>query len=386
MKIAYLTNPFFADCDIPLIQQLQQIVDVYYIVTVKDQTKDVNLIHVKQVKDRGGIYPQAAFPELEYLSRYIDLNKTYILNMPGEHGWSPENVRATYKTLCFLRREKFDVIHLTWPLLYESFMLYALRKKMIVTIHDPLPHSDDTTQTDTLYRKICFKLVDNFILLNQTQKEEFVKTYGLYHKNIFFSHLSTYINLRDIAPKTIDQAGYVLFIGSISSHKGVEYLCEAMRHVHQTMADARLIVAGKGEIYFDSKPYVAGGYVELRNYYIEDRELVGLIKNAAFIVCPYIDATQSGVIMSAFALNKPVIATNVGALPEMVTHKRHGLIVEAKDAHALADAITDLLAHPETVEQMSENIRHDYSKGSNSWKEIAQGMANIYKKITDNKR
>ena len=38
----------------------------------------------------------------------------------------------------------------------------------------------------------------------------------------------------------------------------------------------------------------------------------------AFMVCPYTDATQSGVIMSAFAFNKPVIATDVGGLPEMV--------------------------------------------------------------------
>lgn len=43
-----------------------------------------------------------------------------------------------------------------------------------------------------------------------------------------------------------------------------------------------------------------------------------MIRNCEFTVVPYIDATQSGVIMSAYAFNKPCVATNVGGLPEMV--------------------------------------------------------------------
>ena len=77
-------------------------------------------------------------------------------------------------------------------------------------------------------------------------------------------------------------------------------------------------MAGGGKFHFDVSEYEALDYIGIRNRFIPDDEMVALIKNCAFMVCPYTDATQSGVIMSAFAFNKPVIATDVGGLPEMV--------------------------------------------------------------------
>ena len=56
-------------------------------------------------------------------------------------------------------------------------------------------------------------------------------------------------------------------------------------------------------------------------------ELSALIQESSFVVCPYKDATQSGVVMSAYALKKPVIATRVGGLVEMVEDKKTGLLV-----------------------------------------------------------
>ena len=70
------------------------------------------------------------------------------------------------------------------------------------------------------------------------------------------------------------------------------------------------------------------------------------------MVCPYIDATQSGVVMSAFALNKPVVATKVGALPTMVKNGQYGTIVPPKDVATLASAINTLIENPQKIEAM----------------------------------
>ena len=83
--------------------------------------------------------------------------------------------------------------------------------------------------------------------------------------------------------------------------------------------------------------------------------------------------------MSAFALNKPVVATNVGALPTMVKDGQYGMIVPPKDASALASAIDKLIECPQNVEAMMVNIERDYSDGECSWNVIAQGMIDIYK-------
>ena len=381
MKVAYISTPHFADCDIPLIGELQKKIDLFYFLKVSESTKRLTLIKIESLNKRGGVYPASDFPELGYLSTDIDLSKTYIVNMPSKHDWSLCNLLAIFRMVCFILRLKVNIVHLTWPPRYGEFFTYILRKRTVITVHDPLPHSSEDTWINRFHRYVCFRLLDSFILLNEIQKELFIKTYSMQRKRVSLSRLSVYTNLRNVKPKNTDLSNYVLFFGGISSHKGVEYLCGAMDEVCKKHPNVKLVVAGKGNIYFSIDKYAIynNGNLVLLNRYIEDCELVGLIRNALFVVCPYIDATQSGVVMSAFALNKPVVATNVGALPTMVKDGQYGMIVPSKDAQALALAINTLIEYPQKVEAMMTNIERDYSDGEYSWNVIAQGMIDIYK-------
>lgn len=250
---------------------------------------------------------------------------------------------------------------------------------MILTVHDPLPHSSNITRSNTFLRKLAFKNINNFIILNSTQKEEFIQTYGLQKKNIYESRLSIYTYLSDISPIEPNAKGYVLFFGQISSYKGLDILCEAMRKVKLKMPDAKLIVAGRGNLYFDINQYVQDKTIEFRNYYIQDDELAGLIKNAAFTVCPYRDATQSGVIMSSFSLGTPVVVSDVGALPEMVGNGKYGSIVPAGKIEVLAETIEYLLMNPQSLNNYRDNIKRDYNEGDYSWNKIAFDIIQNYK-------
>lgn len=379
-KIAYLSAANFADCDMPLLHELQQQhAEVTYILELSERGKKRTLVDVKKLKWCGGIYPASSYPDLQNLSPYIDLKKSYVLNMPGRHDWSPGNLWATVRLVVFLMRHHYSILHLTWPPRYGSFLTYLLHRRMLLTVHDPLPHSSEDTWLNRFHRKTAMRLISHFILLNHHQRDAFVKHYGLRQEQVFESRLSIYTHLLQTpAQLPNDAPGYVLFIGSINTHKGVDYLCHAMQLVHKQHPDARLVVAGSGHLYFDITPYTEQGFVKLYNRYLSDAELAGFIRQAAFVVCPYIDATQSGVIMSSFALDKPVIATNVGGLPEMVEDGRHGLIVPPKNSEDLASAIKTLLSSPQTLQQMSANIAADYGQGNRSWHAIARGLCNIY--------
>lgn len=382
MKVAYISTPHLADCDIPLIGELQKKINLFYFLKVSESTKRLTLIKIESLNKRGGVYPASDFPELAYLANAIDLSKTYIVNLPGKHDWSISNLLTIFRMVCVILHKKINIVHLTWPPRYGEFFTYLLRKRIVITMHDPLPHSSEDTWLNRLHRDVCFRLLNDFILLNETQKEDFIKTYHMGAKRVVLSHLSAYTNLQDIKPQKPDVSNYVLFFGGISSHKGIEYLCEAMDKVCKKHPDVKLVVAGKGKIYFDLNQYAiySNGHLVLLNRYLDDTELVGLIRSSLFVVCPYVDATQSGVIMSAFALNKPVIATNVGALPSMVKNGLYGTIVPPRDVTSLATAINTLIEDPQKIEAMTENIKHDYSKGKYSWNAIAQGITDIYTK------
>jgi glycosyltransferase involved in cell wall biosynthesis len=146
-----------------------------------------------------------------------------------------------------------------------------------------------------------------------------------------------------------------------------------------------IIIAGKGTFYFDKSKYENNPQYHFINRFITNEELASLILNSTAIVCPYIDATQSGVIMSAFALNKPVIATNVGALPEMMENERHGFLVPPKNSQALKEAILQIL-QPGISQQMSKNIEKDYSTGKHSWNNIAKKILESYQQIINNRK
>ena len=384
-KIAYISSSSFADCDFPLIENLAKSNDVTYILRLTHNTKHKTIIHVDNLKRNGGVYRASEYPELKKLSTLLDMGNVFVLNMPGKHDFSLSNLVAQLRIFFFIKKRKFDVIHVTWPLRYGAFINYLHRHKMVLTVHDPLPHSDEDTLINRFHRSMAVRMISNFILLNESQKDDFISYYKLRNKKIFSSRLSIYTHLKTISPILPDKKDYILFFGNINPHKGVEYLCEAMLQVHERFPEKELIIAGSGTIYFDTSKFNTS-YITFINKYLSDSELCGLIQNSAFVVCPYIDATQSGVIMSAFSFYKPVIATNTGGLPEMVQNGCYGIITEPKSADELAQAMNQLCGNKQLLDTMSKNIEEDYSQGKNSWSHIAEGITNVYKEIVKSRK
>jgi glycosyltransferase involved in cell wall biosynthesis len=120
----------------------------------------------------------------------------------------------------------------------------------------------------------------------------------------------------------------------------------------------------------------------LINRYVSNEELVCLIKNTRIVICPYIDATQSGVVMTAFAFNKPVIGTNVGGMKEVVVDGFTGKLVPPKDPNQLSIAIVDLLKNNSLRKYLESNIKQLGVKSKFSWSNIAEQTIQVYKKST----
>lgn len=170
--------------------------------------------------------------------------------------------------------------------------------------------------------------------------------------------------------------------GNILSHKGADYLLEAMELVHKTIPSAKLVVAGRWKWNYDKYDYFKNkSFIYLIDKFIPDSSLAQLIRNSSICVTPYLDATQSGVIMSAFAYNKPCIATNVGGLPEMVVDKKFGKIVPPKNIDALANSIIELLHDHNLLCDYKYNIKNEYELGNKSWNIISDKLIDIYKEI-----
>ena len=384
MRIAYLGKIQLSDVDLSYLHEAQKQADITYIMEVCPRFLKGPAFNIDKIYNKSGVFKAIdIYPDFKKYADFIDTDKFYVVNTCGRL-WQLKSFWTHFLLLLYLIKQKFNVIHLVWPPNIYEFAIYALRSKMLLTVHDPFPHTGLDTFIVRLRRKVAFWLIPRFIILNRTQKKEFLHFYHLGDKQVIDSRLSCYTYLQTIKQDfttVLGKGSYILFAGKISPYKGLDYLLPAIEQVHQECPDCRLVVAGGGKYHFDISHYQSLDYIDIRNRFIPDEELVALIQNCAFMVCPYTDATQSGVIMSAFACNKPVIATKVGGLPEMVKDQQYGLIIKEKDVDALVKSITTLWRQPDIVNTYSEQISQDYNTGELSWRKIAENICSEYHRI-----
>lgn len=385
MKILFISVTPFADCDFPLIREYQRKgIDVTYLILLPPFFLRSTLFDIKKQIPKTGIFPATDYAEIREYEAYMDFAKVFIANRTGQSSMSLSYWKHKLDLYRFVKNNKFDLIHCDNMLGSGLKYLFSMTKNWVQTVHDPFPHSGETTRQKTDAYKTTMANADHFVLLNGRQKDEFCSHYGIDSQRVCVNRLGVYDNIKTfVNPDHQIKKHNILFFGRISPYKGIEYLCEAMKKVHVQIPDATLTIAGGGKMYFDIEPYKQLGYIEVINHYVGMEELAGLLSRCELSVCPYTDATQSGVIMTSYSLGKPVVATNVGGLPEMVEEGKTGVLVPPKDSEALADAIIRLLRDDQKMSEMSAYILNQYEVGEKSWSAIADKYINFYNQILE---
>ena len=160
---------------------------------------------------------------------------------------------------------------------------------------------------------------------------------------------------------------YLLSFGLVRKYKGLDLLIRALASKKLAHLPLKLIVAG--EFYDDFESYrklveELGVYdkVIMENTFIPNAEVVQYFCAADLVVQPYRDATQSGVTQVAYHFDKPMVVSNVGALPEMVADGKAGYVVDP-DPEAIAEAIRKFFDE-KRQDEFSSNVREEKKKYS----------------------
>lgn len=380
MKIIYYSSPFYADCDFPLIGELQRKGhDVRYYISIASFSKRSTLIDLKELYPHTGIYPATEiYKEFNDFRNILDLSHVYIVNQKYKQKFHPVNLLLMVRLVIHFMMQKPDVIHLTKPPYLTQKLLYMVKKKLVLTVHDTFQHTGYRNKRAERDRRMAFKNIPKLVLLNNRQSSSFASYYHVPNKHIFINKLGMYSSILYVDPLPfLINRPFILFFGQIVEYKGVEYLLEAMKIVHSHHPELVLVIAGGGKYYFDIEPYKKLDYVRIINRYIDTRELAGMLRACEFVVCPYKDATQSGVIQTAFTLEVPMVVTNVGALADAIQHNRTGLVVKPCDVDDLANGIIELHSDKEKQNAMRKSIKEEWIKDM-SWSPIADDYLKCY--------
>ena len=233
MKIAYLGKIQLSDVDLSYLHEAQQEADITFILEVNPRFMKGPAFSLRCLYPHSGVFrAMEAYPEFEHLRGFVDLDKCYVVNTCGPF-WQLKAFWTNLLLVWFLLRNRFDVLHLVWPPNIYEFILYALRRKMMLTLHDPFPHTGNDTFIVRLRRKFAFWLIPKFVILNKTQRQDFLKTYHMAADRVIDSRLGCYTFLRNVKPDYPDEGGtqgsFILFFGKISPYKGIDYFLKAMK-------------------------------------------------------------------------------------------------------------------------------------------------------------
>ncbi len=294
----------------------------------------------------------------------------------------PSNIWMIRHILKRIAQIEPDVVHVTfWSPWMMSAMGKLLEPPLVSTTHDVHRHPGERglwAIPSRLYRW-QWRWANQVIVHASTARQQLLNQYGCQPERVHVIPIGAYDFYRtctsSIQP---EKSNTILFFGRIWGYKGLQYLIKAEPLITQAIPDARIIIAGHGEPFEKyQQAMVNPQHFEIHNYRIPDEMVADFFQSASVVVLPYTEASQSGVIPIAYAFGKPVVATRIGGIPDVVDHGQTGYLVPPKDSSSLAQAVITLLQNQQTRLEMG---RKALEKVENelSWSSIARKTQRVY--------
>jgi glycosyltransferase involved in cell wall biosynthesis len=251
------------------------------------------------------------------------------------------------------------------------------RKKCRITalVDNIIPH--EKRPGDRLFARWFTGACDDFVVMSKSVGEEirqFTQKLVRLSPHPVYDTYGEAINKQEARRilKLPETGKIVLFFGFIRKYKGLDLLLEAMPH---TAADVHALVAG--ECYEDWSFYQEiidkhglGTRIHLYQDFIPTEQVKWYFSAADLVVQPYRTATQSGISQIAYHFEVPMVVTNVGGLPEIVTEGISGYVVAPEPA-AIADAIVDFFAGDKQA-QLAAGVKEE--KRRFSWEALVEKL------------
>ena len=297
----------------------------------------------------------------------------------------PATVLTSRRGIRAIRHLRPDVFHLDDGSLRLALAAPWLPTIHVLNVHDPMPHSGDANRRIALGRRLLRRRVVRHRVHSLCFKRPFALRNGLEESTVDVGALGVYDIFREWLRKPVPRDDRtILFAGRIAPYKGLDILYAAAPGIAARVQGATIVVAGRpvdGEQLPAPPALPNGGRFVLLPGHVPNEQLAELHARATAVVCPYIDATQSGVILTAYAFNTPVVASAVGGLPEYVDHGVSGLLVPPSDPAALADAVVDILTNPALADRLGKGAAA-MRDGRLNWDRIADGAMATYRAVT----
>lgn len=249
---------------------------------------------------------------------------------------------------CFLIRKRYGipVVFTCHATVYQKNgdVDYSLRRKILYRITDKIftLFSNRLIAISTEIRDILLRI--------GAKKKKIVLIPGLLNRDIFTS-----LSEPKILNGSIKKA---LFVGGFRPIKGIDYLIKAIPEVKKRINEFELILAGsstendKNRIRDLAVSLGINDNIKILGF-IPQENLKDIYRGANIFVLPSLNEAQSLVVLEAMSHALPIVASNVGGIPDVIKDGENGLLVKPGNSESIAEAIIRLLTNKDLYKRCS---------------------------------
>ena len=280
--------------------------------------------------------------------------------------------------------------------LFNVVLAKLLLLRVVITAHDVEAFRGEWSSI----KSWVYGLADGVIAHNLSSQRELVRVLRVPERKIHVIPHGNYLGHLGAMPPVASaraelnlsrDAQVLLFFGQIKEVKGLDLLLDALAVVKGLVPKVYLVIAGKmwGQDFATYQSQIdrlgLGGHCVAHVRYVADDEVAAYYAAADLVVLPYRKIYQSGVILMAMSYGKPVLASDLEGMKEVIEDGVTGFLFRADDASDLAKRLQAVLADRACMERVAamglERMRLDYC-----WGGIGQLTADCYRAASHSSR
>ncbi len=325
--------------------------------------------------------------------------------------------RSTSKKVKELNEKTpFDIIHANLPLVPNFAIPDVSAKALVSTVHSTWKGEVEAIKHEGLRRlntnekfmlefnyllksseKKLMKRSDALIGVSMYTKKELTEFYNIEEDKIHVIYNG--VDVDKFRPNNMKahlrrELGFeqkekvILFVGRLYQRKGLDTLLESVPKVIQRVKDAKFIISGEGFKQIKEKLLRLTKKLDIERYvsfagYFPDDKLPDLYAASDIFVLPALYENFPFAILEAQATGLPVVSTIVGGIPEIISNKENGLLVEPSNREQITQALLFLLENQEFAERLGRNARRLVEK-KYAWPIVTGQLVDLYRSILKN--
>ena len=279
------------------------------------------------------------------------------------------DLKTFFSLLKILRKEIPHVVHTHTSKAGILGRLAAFLARVPVIIHTPHGHvfwgyfSKWRLLVFIFLEKLTALITDEIITLTRQEKRDHLQ-FGIASEDKF-STIHSGVNLDAFFNVSVDNTAMMRSLdipedsfvvgtaGRLTPVKGHRHLIEAAGNILDVRPDTTFVFLGDGELFDELKNMATKLGIEKNVKFLGWRSDVAEVMSVFDVfVLPSLNEGMGRVLVEAMTLGKPVIASDVGGISDLVIHGKNGLLVPAADPDALADEIQCMMNNPKKRDAM----------------------------------